>query len=208
MTPDSHDTRLLLFDVGGVLVELSGVAAIRDWRGELTAEDIWHLWFRSPAVREFETGRMEAEAFAIAMVSELQLAIAPDEFLTSFAQWPSRLYPGTLDLLARIPRRYRRALLSNSNAVHWPRVIDEFGLGNAVDDWFVSHVLGAMKPDDAAFEHVMRALDCKPEHILFFDDNLPNIDAARRLGMRAELVRGLAETEQALLKMGIFEERI
>jgi HAD superfamily hydrolase (TIGR01509 family) len=108
-------------------------------------------------------------------------------------------------MLARIPRRYRRVLLSNSNPLHWPRVLDEMGLGNAFDNHFVSHLTGRVKPDPDAFVQVLESLGCHPAQVLFFDDNALNVEAARRLGMHAVRVLGLGEAQQALVDMSILD---
>ena len=198
--------RVLLFDVGGVLVELGGVEIILGWLGNrLTAEQLWHRWLQSIPVRQFETGKIDAPEFAAAVIAEFNLAVGPQEFLDSFVAWPTGLYPGTLELLERIPRRYQRALLSNSNPLHWPRVLVEMKLGPAIDHHFVSHLMGRIKPDPDAFEHVVESLGCRPEEMVFFDDNGLNIEAARALGIRALQVRGLDETRRALIELGVIE---
>jgi len=200
------DLRVLLFDVGGVLVELGGVEIILEWLGNrITAEELWRRWLLSVPVRQFETGQIDAPAFAAGVIAEFGLAVEPQQFLDSFVSWPTGLYPGTLELLERIPRRYQRALLSNSNPLHWPRVLDEMGLGVAFDNHFVSHLTGRIKPDPEAFEHVLESLDCRPSQVLFFDDNLLNIEAAQKLGMHAVRVRGLVEAQQALIDLAILD---
>jgi hypothetical protein len=54
--------RVILFDLGGVLVELTGVSTLLSWTESLiTPEIVWKTWLSSPAVRQFETGRLKAE---------------------------------------------------------------------------------------------------------------------------------------------------
>jgi putative hydrolase of the HAD superfamily len=106
-------------------------------------------------------------------------------------------------MLACIPRSYRRALLSNSNTLHWTRVVDELQLGPAFDHHFVSHLTGRIKPDVDAFEQVVTSLNCRPEQVLFLDDNTLNIDAARHFGMQAVRVQGIEETKSALTDRGV-----
>jgi putative hydrolase of the HAD superfamily len=109
-------------------------------------------------------------------------------------------------MLARIPRSYRRAILSNSNGLHWPRVVDDMGLGAAFDSHFASHLTGRIKPDPDAFEHVVDALGCSPVQVLFLDDNSINVEAAQRFGMQAIRVRGATETHGALRDLGIIDD--
>ena len=204
---DTSKLRVLLFDVGGVLVELGGVEAMLGWLGNrLTPDQLWRRWLESENVRGFETGRIDAPQFATGMIAEFGLRVGSQEFLDSFVGWPTGLYPGTLELLARIPRRYRRALLSNSNPLHWPRVLGEMNLGGSFDHHFVSHLTGLIKPDTTTFEHVLESLGCKAGEVLFFDDNAPNIEAARALGIHAVRVQGLDETRQALTKLEILDD--
>lgn len=198
--------RVLLFDVGGVLVELSGVETMLGWLGGGVATDeLWRMWLHSKAVRDFETGRIDPDEFAVGVITEFRLPVGPAQFLASFAGWPTGLYPGTLELLARIPNSYQRALLSNSNALHWTRVVSDLQLGPAFDHHFVSHLTGRIKPDADAFEHVVDSLDCRPEQVLFLDDNTLNVDAAKRFGMQAVRVRGIDETKRALVQRGVID---
>ena len=196
--------RVVLFDVGGVLVQLNGITPLLEWLAHrIDVAQMWRMWLTSPAVRAFETGRIDADEFAAQLIREFDLPIAPRAFLESFAQWPSGLFPGVAEVVARIPPRYTKALLSNSNALHWPRVIGEMGLGQLFEHQFVSHLTGRIKPDRAAFEHVLESLGCAPGSVLFLDDNLVNVEAARAIGMRGAVVSGTAAVAQALAEAGI-----
>ena len=97
--------RVVVFDVGGVLVELTGVATFRSWLGNrLTAEEIWRRWLASPAVRDFETGRVSPDVFADELIDEFVLPVNRDELLAAFAAWPRRIFPGAGDLIRRVNR--------------------------------------------------------------------------------------------------------
>ena len=203
LTANPH---VLLFDVGGVLVQLSGVKTMLEWMGETaTSEEMWHMWLHSTPVREFERGRMDAAEFAAAVTAEFRLPVQPQEFLDSFTGWVTGLYPGTLEMLAQIPSSYQRAVLSNSNVLHWTRVIDDLRLGAAFEHQFVSHLTGRIKPDADAFQGVVESLGCRPEDVLFLDDNILNVEAAKRFGMQAIRVQGIGETRAALIERGIID---
>lgn len=202
----ADEIEVVLFDVGGVLLEVHGIAVLLEWlEHRLTPEEVWRMWFDSPSARGFESGRLGAEAFAAGILAELQLDMPVSAFLDSFVTWPARLYPGAVELIAQIPSRFRRAVLSNTNALHWPRVMDELGLGASFEQCFASHLIGKIKPDREAFEHAIEALACEPRRILFLDDNLINVEAAGSCGLRAVQVRGIEETRRALRALRVLE---
>jgi glucose-1-phosphatase len=200
----SAELQVVLFDVGGVLVELGGVPDMLTWlEHRMDAEQLWQRWLHSPAVRAFERGHSDAQCFASGVLQEFQLALDGAVFLESFRRWPTRLFPGTLELLARIPPRYVRALLSNSNELHWSRIIEEMGLGAVVAHQFASHLTGRIKPDQDAFTHVLATLGCPAGSVLFLDDNRVNVVAAESLGMHGRVVQGPQQLLTALQEFGV-----
>ena len=164
----------------------------------MTPEKLWQRWLTSTAVREFETGRIHHDLFARQLITEMALRIEPEEFLASFTHWPRGMFPGARELLNRIPSDYTLAALSNSNTLHWPRMMDELGLAAVFEHLFASHLIGKLKPDVEVFEHVLAELACDPAGVLYVDDNQLNVNAARSVGMRAELTRGVADVERVL----------
>jgi len=200
----SASIRLILFDVGGVLIELSGLTILLNWlENRLTTEQVYTHWLTSPCVRAFETGSIEPELFAEQLIAELRLPVSQEEMLREFANWGQRVLPGAIELVARLPRNCVRATLCNTNAVQWPNVMNHTGLLSAFDHHFASHLTGKIKPDPEAFEHVLATLDVRPAETVFVDDSRLNIETARRLGIRAYQVKGPIEAERALIDAGI-----
>lgn len=206
MKPGAAEIDAVLFDVGGVLVELGGLESFRAWAGRaLSDHEIWGLWLGSPAVRAFERGRIGAGEFARLAIDELSLTVTEARFLEAFATWPRRAMPGAAGLVARLAPGLRRATLSNSNSLHWPRIIGEMGIGPLFEHHFPSHETGRIKPDAEAFLHVAESLDLAPKRILFLDDVSHNVEAARAAGLRAARTVGLQEAERALAEQGLLE---
>ncbi len=194
----------VLFDVGGVLVELGGLDSFRAWSGgRLRDHEIWRLWLASPAVRAFERGRIEAADFGRRAVDEMSLAVTEQEFLEAFTAWPRRAIPGVGTLLARLLPGLRRATLSNTNSLHWPRIVGEMGIGPLFEHHFPSHETGRIKPDAEAFLHVAESLALTPSRILFLDDVVQNVEAAREAGLQAQQAVGVSETERLLGERGL-----
>lgn len=204
MRSPANEIEVVLFDIGGVLVELAGVSTMLSWlNNRLCLEELWTLWLRSSAVRDFESGRSTPDEFARQVISDFSLPVGNQEFLDAFASWPVGLYPGALDVVRSLPERITRATLSNSSILHWPRVTQELGLGTMFDHHFPSHLTGRIKPDAEAFEYVVKSLQCEPSSVFFLDDNQLNVDAAIKNGMRAVRVLGATEARLALETAGI-----
>lgn len=199
MRHQRNGIRVILFDVGGVLVELSGLTMLLSWLGQrITAEQVRTLWLTSATVRLFETGKMQPAAFAEQMITELGLQITSEEFLTELYTRSQRIMPGAIELVGRVPRDYVRATLCNTNALQWPNLVAQGDLFGVFDHHFASHLTGKIKPDEDAFQHVLAALGCQGPETLFLDDSQLNVEAAKRVGMLAFQVQGPAEAEHAL----------
>ncbi len=204
MTAD--EIHVILFDLGGVLVEVDGVAALRRMSGqELSDEAVWQRWLlTSPWVRTFESGHCTPEAFASGIVAEWGLSIATEAFLQDFQGWPRRLWPGVQGMLADLASRCTLACLSNTNVVHWPHIRDTLGLGGLLHHYYLSHEIGHLKPNPAIFEHVLHDLGRNPEQVVFLDDNQVNVDAARALGLQAYRTVGLEQVQTVLQELGLW----
>ena len=200
----SDKIRVLLFDLGGVLIELNDLSTLlQESVEEMPVNTPWPDWLSSPAARAFETGIFTKEQFADKYIEENNLPIKRNEFLNAFTQLPKGLYPDAHRLIERCRDRYFIACLSNTNALHWQRLTHEMGIDRMFDQHFASHLTGKLKPDRESFEHVLKRLNCDPPAIIFLDDNEINVTAARSLGIIAYRVQGIREAEKILEKTGV-----
>jgi putative hydrolase of the HAD superfamily len=195
----------VLLDIGGVLAALDGVPSLAALLGVRAEHEALHaIWMTSPAVVAHETGRIGPTEFAVGVVSDLELSVTPEWFLEDFIGWLRGPLLGASELLNDIPPRYRVAALSNMSAVHWNAIVAT-GLTQRFDRIFVSHEIGYLKPAREAFEVALRGLQLHPTEVLFLDDGLRNVEAARALGMEAHLVRGPAEARAVLARSGVVD---
>jgi len=200
------EIEVILFDLGGVLVELAGVQKMLDWSpGIGSADELWRRWLHSDAVRRFETGAIGRDEFAAAIVGEFGVPVGPAEFLAEFTWWPRSVIPGALELLAAMRERYRIASVSNTNEIHWERFVSVWSLDAAFHHNFPSYRVGKLKPDADYFLHVLDALDVPAHRVLFIDDNTINVEAAARLGMHARRVQGAAGARAAFVELGLLD---
>jgi FMN phosphatase YigB (HAD superfamily) len=203
MNPGRHETRFVVFDIGGILIELGGVQDFGDLIGVDDPDDIWRRWLTSPWVRRYERGQCSREAFAEGLISENQIGLEPSEFLRRFGDWPKGLLPGAEELVTGLADGITSACLSNTNEMHWNEQPGFDVLHELFELQFLSHELGLIKPDREIYDHVVMALDCRPEEILFIDDNQINIDGARTAGLDAHRAVGVEATRALLASRGL-----
>ncbi len=86
--------------------------------------------------------------------------------------------------LRSLHQEHKIGLISNawSGLRRW---IKRQGYGDVFDCMIISAEVGVMKPEPFIYEMALDELDARPEESVFIDDMLPNVEAARKLGMHA-----------------------
>lgn len=188
---------ILVLDLGGVLADLGSPATAM--RLGISDAEFWPLWLHSPAVAGFETGKLGYDKFLARLADEF-----PPEAGTigdRLQDWRLRLYPGIEELLLSTIERYRVALLSNTNTLHWSQLEPSHDLFARFDKLFLSFEIGVLKPNPEAFLEVLRYFECKASAINFLDDSEPNVRAAQDLGIQARKVAGPDQLRRALAEL-------
>jgi glucose-1-phosphatase len=213
---------IVCFDLGGVLVRICdgfGQACARvglDVRG-----DVLPFTARTGDIdRRHATGALTEQDWALECARALDGAYAPEELLRVYDAWLLGEYAGAFDVVLRIQKAgVRTACLSNTTEGHWRRLVHrdgaerlagppEFPTVFHLEHHYASHRLGLRKPDEAIYRAFEAATGHRGAQILFFDDLRPNVEAARRLGWRAEAIdpsgSTAAELTRRLEEHGVF----
>lgn len=194
---------LLLFDLGGVLVNYTGFQEIGALLSEaVTPQELQERW-RACGAEGFETGDITPLEFAEALGSVLAFNVTAEVFLEQFESWSIGFFDGARELLAELRRHYRLAALSNSNELHWRRNV-AVGVTHEFEAAFSSHELHLRKPDRAIYEEALRRLDVPASNVVFFDDMETNVEAALEVGMQAHRVLGIDGLRACLAENGYF----
>ncbi|OWY37328.1 hypothetical protein CEK28_17495 [Xenophilus sp. AP218F] len=199
----SKQPKVLVFDLGGVLVDWNGIDPLmRLSGGKLSREQARRFWIDNPLTAKLDTGDCSPLDFSAAMADTLQLQIAPQAMQRQLEDWLAGVYPGADELLDALARRFPLAALSNNNALHWGKIEREFKLLPRFGHCYASHLLRLRKPDAAIYRHVERDLGLNGEQLAFFDDNIECVEAARALGWQAFHTVGLAQLRETLTEQG------
>lgn len=202
----SSRIRAVVFDVCGVLVEQEGVRDLSTWTNETSEEAIWSRWRSCAFVSAYERGEISSQEFCRGLVESWSLPIRTNEFMERFRRWPARPVEGASQLLASLDSSIVVTCLSNSNPVHWERIVS-LGVGDRFTAPLLSHELGCVKPDPKCFALAIERLSLEPSEILFFDDNAENVQAARRCGIQAFVSTGIDEASRVLAELGISRDK-
>src|ERR1041385_415432 len=192
---------VLLFDLGGVLVEFSGVQDLALLlQGRLSESEILEKMSHYLPMEQFGLGNLSREEFGNRFVKDWNLPLPGEDFLREFQSWSKRLYPGAVELLTLLRPRFRLAALSNSNELHWERNTNDLGVNDLFEVAISSHQVGLYKPDPQIYLIALDRLGVSPERVMYFDDVLAYVTAASALGIRAFQVEGVQGVQSRLIQ--------
>lgn len=195
---------VLLFDLGGVLIDFAGFERMSELLpGRPDRTEVRARWIASRAVQKFERGEMTPSDFARGVIGELEIRLSPNDFIRLFIEWARGPYPGARSLLQRLATTHRLACLSNSNELHTE--LHRRSMQPLMERYYFSNELGAVKPDREIFDHVIRDLAVPSNRIAFFDDTPVNVEAARGAGFIAYEVDGIEALDDQLRRLGLLD---
>lgn len=178
----------IIFDFGDVFINLDKQAIFREL-GE--REIVLAVPPKLVDLNErFEVGAVSADEF----VSEWARIFPNLDTREIIRIWNTILldFPDyRLDFIEQLAaeKRFRLFLLSNTNALHIPRVaeimgIEKFGrFKNCFERFYLSHEIALRKPNADIYEYVLQENELSAEETLFIDDTKINTDAAAQLGI-------------------------
>lgn len=195
----------LLFDLGGVLIDLDFNRAFEHWQtfSALPLEGIRAAFRFDDAYEKHERGEIDASGYFAHLVKKLQLRNDPEGIALGWNAIFTGEITETLALVQAARTQLPCYAFSNSNAVHqaaWSRMYP--AVVQAFDRIFVSCDIGLRKPERQAFGHIAREISVNSRAILFFDDLAENVAGARAAGLQAVHVRGPADVRTALERLG------
>lgn len=193
MNKSSRPRKAAIFDLGGVLLELTPPRQDAAFRA-LGARRAFSELGADPAAKRildaFEVGALSPEEFRREVSEALELPPVPTRaFDEAFAQILGGFLDENLALLAALRSERSVHLLSNTNALH-TRLFEELfaerygrSFRTAFDGVYYSQDIGVRKPEPEAFLRIVRENDLEPRETLFVDDLAENREAAAAVGL-------------------------
>jgi FMN phosphatase YigB (HAD superfamily) len=199
-------TKAVVFDVGGVLIDLHSEEA----RRELSEKyGLLPDTFARLAGSSFEShprsitesamiGEVGTSAYLEAFLAECrikdleglrinQLSVVGRERTSVFAMVKQLKQAGLIC-----------CVLSNTIPLHWEKLSSsrEYPSFGLFDHLFASYVIKCAKPQETSFSFVTNALKLRPAECLLVDDNFLNVNGAKAAGWRAVLFSDAAQFQK------------
>jgi epoxide hydrolase-like predicted phosphatase len=179
--------KLIIFDLGRVLVDFDFRLVIKRLKRytDFSEKDIRRYFLETPLWGAFERGEVEPKDFFMQLSKALKLQkLAFDEFAPLWNSIFTEKHD-TVSILARLKGRYRIALLSNVNILHWDHIHETHDFIQWFDHPVASFEVGTRKPDPDIYRTTLHRAGVAPQQAVFIDDMEPHVLAARSLGIEA-----------------------
>lgn len=195
----------VVFDIGGVLL---------DWNpdylyDELIADPEERLRFLTEVAtpewnRQQDAGRTWAEA-----VAELTERFPADaEWIAAYDTGWLRMCRGVIEPTVRLHEELRAAgiptyALTNFSAEKWQVAVEQFPELRTFDGEVVSGVEQVTKPDEKIYRILLERYRLDPARTFYTDDLPHNVDAARAVGLDAEVFTHADDLRAHLVSRGV-----
>jgi len=185
----------LIFDLGGVILDLSVDQTMEQFSAlsGLDKQRVNDLYTSTPGFEEYEKGLMNDKDFRDFVRDVFSVQSSDEEIDKCWTAMLLGLPIRKLNLLQSLKKNFSVYLLSNTNNIHI-NYINQIMLpgithpGNSLDSYFhrayYSHIMKKRKPNADIFEQVLNENSLLAHETLFLDDNLPNIEGAKQLGIQ------------------------
>ncbi len=190
---NTNQIEAVILDLGGVLIQLNYQLTI-DAFMELGLSDP-HLFYsqseQSSLFDQYETGAISTQRFINEILPFLKPGTTPNQVVRAWnamiLDFPAEIVP----FLKELGSKYPLYLLSNTNEIHYQKVIAAWKKVSEEDfhslfcHVFLSHEIQLRKPNSEIFDYVCRTAKLKRDNTLFIDDSFQHIEGALRYGLQA-----------------------
>jgi len=205
-TPAPRPITAITFDLGNVLIRVDHYRFCRRLAvlAHLTPQEVYTQVFESSLEPGYDTGRITSREFYKRVTTHFGVALPFSRFRDL---WCDLFDPmeGMAELVQHLASRFPLLLLSNTNSLHFDYIKERFAvLLQPFRAFVLSYEVGSRKPEPAIYQSLIRQAGRPPEEILFIDDKVSFVEAARSQGLTAWQFRSPQELQPQLASQGLW----
>ena len=194
----------IVFDLGNTLIRFDHAISARKVVNlfHLDTKKIYDTFFDSPLTRDFETGRISPREFYLRTTDYLGVNIPYKDFVDIWNDifWEDT---GMCELARSLKGSYALFLLSNVNRLHFDYIMKKFDIIEIFDEVILSFMVGAIKPDRAIFDDVVKRAGGDRSKLLYIDDREDLTREATLLGIDSIRFENLDILNKKLKEKGV-----
>ncbi|MEQ9467361.1 MAG: HAD family phosphatase [Ekhidna sp.] len=184
----------IIFDFGNVLIDLDYPRVIQRLSevAKKNQAEIEELVVTAPVLQKFEMGMIGPDEFRARINALLGTRMGERQFEDIWNSMLKSISKQRMNKLLQIGKRFDTFILSNTNMIHeiaYEEMIMEVtgraSLRDFVKEVYYSHEIGMRKPNLNCYKFVIDDIGLYPSRMLFLDDRLDNVEAARKAGLKA-----------------------
>ncbi len=190
----------IIFDLGGVLVNLDEAKTISCFGGEpITA--FYDKKLNPEFIKlahKFEVNDINEHEFRKKVCDIFNIVISSVGFDECWNAMIGTMPTHRIEMLLKLREKYNIFVLSNTNKIHYKCFSKkDFWEPKLFNKIYLSFEIGLRKPDPQIFEHILSENTLLPYETFFIDDNLENVKSAKEKGIIAKHIK----TNQEIVKL-------
>ncbi|MEQ9716434.1 MAG: HAD family phosphatase [Candidatus Asgardarchaeum sp.] len=197
--------KAIIFDCGGVLHTSNGKFISRDISKTFHISEIQFHRTCHKLIPLLSTGKISEKIFWKKFI----LDSGSNSKIPSKSPWEKEYLArfkknkDVLNIAKKLKNNgYKIAVLSNTISAH-AKINKNRGLYNCFHYLFLSYKIGLSKPDPKMYFFALNKLHTKAQEVLFIDDKIENIKAAKKIGFDTILFTNGKKLKTELNKKGI-----
>lgn len=206
-----NSIKTVLFDLGNVLVHIDPGQFWKELG--LTSEKEINPFKEEYISRliQYETGDINTDDFLSGLCSLFTANFSIDHLEIdrleqAFSGIIREQITGMTDIVQHISSRFQTALVSNTNEIHYNICLTNCKALQFLQKHYLSYQLLAVKPSSQFYEAIIKDQNAIPSELLFIDDSLENVNAAKAAGMKAVHFENVDQLKIALESGGILKD--
>ncbi len=177
--------KAIIFDYGNVIEKINNDIFLRaiSSHTQKSMVELRGLVYNSDLPEKYEKGMMSSGEFYQEVVKRCKLSISIPDFIDAYTG-VSIPIPATFDLMRKLKKKYKLALISNTSEWDFERIImpsEVYGLFDAVT---ISCRVKMMKPANDIYLDALNKLKLSPDECVYIDDVKEYVEGACKNGIK------------------------